>query len=64
MGKTKSQVIREAIDKVYLSATDQLSILRVLQQSAGAWRRRRSGADYTEQLRSGRLARIHLKKTS
>lgn len=37
---TKSRLIRDAIDRVYLGGPDA-SLLRALEESAGAWRRRR-----------------------
>lgn len=58
-GRTKSRLIRDAIDRVYLGTRDTDEVLRSLERSAGAWRRRESGAAYVERLRSGRLARIH-----
>ena len=57
-GRTKSRLIRDAIDRVYLT-TNHEALLRVLKRTAGAWRRREGGAAYVERLRSGRLARIH-----
>ena len=60
LGRSKSQLIREAIDKVYLGAGDRGRLERALEQSAGAWRRRRAtGADHVERMRPGRLARLH-----
>ena len=58
-GRTKSRLIREAIDRVYLGKRTAAEVLSSLEKSAGAWRRRESGAAYVERLRSGRLARIH-----
>jgi len=58
-GRTKSRLIRDAIDRVYLGEKDADEVLRSLETPAGAWRRRESGAAYVERLRSGRLARIH-----
>jgi predicted transcriptional regulator len=58
-GRTKSLLIREAIDRVYLGGRDASELLRALEASAGAWRRREDGASYVERIRSGRLARIH-----
>ncbi len=58
-GRTKSRLIRDAIDRVYLGGKGASDVLRSLERSAGAWRRRESGAAYVERLRSGRLARIH-----
>jgi predicted transcriptional regulator len=58
-GRTKSRLIRDAIDRVYLGARGASEVLRSLEESAGAWRRREGGAAYVERLRSGRLARVH-----
>jgi hypothetical protein len=58
-GRTKSRLIRDAIDRVYLGGSASAEVLRALRRSAGAWRRRESGAAYAERLRCGRLARIH-----
>src|SRR5207253_630414 len=56
-GRTRSQLIREAIDAHFHLATDADAIKRALDRSAGAWRGRRDdGAAYVERLRSGRLA--------
>jgi hypothetical protein len=59
-GKTKSQLIREAIDRTYFGGADSAKVLSALQLSAGAWRRREAGAAYVERMRSGRLARLGL----
>jgi predicted transcriptional regulator len=58
-GRTKSRLIRDAIDRVYLGGRDASELLRSLEESAGAWRRREDGAAYVERMRSGRLARLH-----
>ncbi len=63
-GRTKSQLIREAIDHVYLQGPDAAGVLRAIQKSAGGWRRRLSGADYVERLRPGRLARLHARRSA
>ena len=59
-GRSKSQLIRDAIDRAFLGARDRGRLERALDQAAGAWRRRKeSGAQYVERVRSGRLARLH-----
>jgi predicted DNA-binding protein len=59
-GRTRSQLIRDAIDRVYLGRDDVEDAERVLEETAGSWSGRRvSGRDYVERLRSGRLGRLH-----
>lgn len=60
-GRTRSQLIRDAIDSLYLHRkTPTNDVERILEETAGAWRRRgTSGADYVERLRGGRLAQLH-----
>jgi predicted DNA-binding protein len=59
-GRTRSQLIREAIDRVYLGRDDVADAERLLMETAGAWSGRRlSGEDYVERLRGGRLGRLH-----
>jgi hypothetical protein len=59
-GRTRSSLIREAIDRVFLGAGGQAELARTLEETAGAWHRRRpSGAEHVERLRPGRLARLH-----
>jgi hypothetical protein len=59
-GRTKSQLIREAIDRAYLRGGDRNRVQRALKRSAGAWRGKRpDGAAYVDRLRSGRLGRLH-----
>lgn len=60
-GRTKSQLIREAIDRTYLgSHHDREHVIAALRRAAGSWRRRKeTGAEYVERLRGGRLARLH-----
>jgi hypothetical protein len=58
-GRTKSRLIRDAIDRVYLGGKDTSKLVRALGASAGAWSRRENGAAYVEGIRSGRLSRIH-----
>jgi len=58
-GRTRSQLIREAIDKVYL-ASKRRALKEALDRSRGAWRgRREDGATTVERLRPGRLGRLH-----
>jgi predicted DNA-binding protein len=59
-GRTRSQLIREAIDAVYVHRRSASDAEHVLAETAGAWKRRRtSGAEYVERLRGGRLGRLH-----
>jgi hypothetical protein len=58
-GRTKSQLIREAIARAYLHEESPDRLLGALRASAGAWRRRVDGKRYVEGLRRGRLARLH-----
>ena len=58
-GRTRSQLIREAIDKVYL-ASKRRALREALDRSQGAWRGRRGdGAASVERLRAGRLGGLH-----
>ena len=62
-GRTRSELIREAIDRVYLGGRDTDDILANLRASAGAWgERAESGVEYVERARPGRLARLHRKR--
>lgn len=58
-GRTKSQLIREAIEARYLARPDVAEALRVLDESFGAWAgdERPGGADHVETVRPGNLAR-------
>jgi hypothetical protein len=56
-GTTKARLIREAIDAAYMRSSRQRALVDALAQSAGAWARGASGADYVERLRPGNLAR-------
>lgn len=58
-GKTKSQLVREAVERVYLEPRGGDALVAALAASHGAWRRRNSGSDYVERLRAGRLAAMH-----
>jgi len=59
-GRTRSQLIREAIEARYLAPTEQREILAALEATAGIWSdRAESGKATVERLRPGRLARIH-----
>ena len=59
-GQTRSHLIREAIDRVYLSEPSQEEVLEALDASFGAWKNRsESGEEYVERIRSGdRLAEL------
>ncbi len=59
-GRTRSQLIREAITAQYLTQTDADELSVALEATAGLWSdRTESGEAYVERLRSGRLARLH-----
>lgn len=60
-GRSKSDLIREAIDSNYLTgAAGTKALIEVLEKTAGAWKgRRETGAQYVDKLRSGRLGRLH-----
>ena len=54
-GKTRSRLIREAILERYGARSDAQAIVKVLEETAGAWRgHRETGADTIDRLRSGR----------
>ena len=58
-GRTKSQLIREAIEAQYLARPDIERALRILDETFGAWKgdERPGGAEYVEMVRPGNLAR-------
>lgn len=60
-GRSKSDLIREAIDATYLSGvSDAKTFLKVLGRTAGAWKgRSETGAEYVDKVRIGRLSRLH-----
>ncbi len=59
-GRTRSQLIREAVEATYLAAMDERDLLAALGSTAGMWADRpESGEDTVERLRRGRLARVH-----
>ena len=63
-GTDRSQLIRRAIDREYLGRArlSKADRLRIVHRAAGAWKgRTETGAQYVEQLRSGRLGRLHLR---
>jgi hypothetical protein len=57
-GHSKSELIRQAVARVYLDGADPERALRALRASAGAWRRRAGGAAYVERRRPGLGARL------
>ncbi len=58
-GRTKSQLIREAIEARYLTPQAE-DLIDVLKRTAGLWAdRAETGAEYVERMRSGRLARLY-----
>lgn len=61
-GVTQSELVRRAIDRVYLGRErlTKEDRLRIARSAAGAWSGRdETGAAYVERLRSGRLGRLH-----
>ncbi len=59
-GRTRSQLIREAITAQYLALADGDELAAALDATAGLWSdRTESGAEYVERVRDGRLARLH-----
>ena len=64
-GRTRSQLIREAIGARYLAAPDVDATLAVLASTAALWGdRTETGEQYVERVRSGRLARLHDRSAS
>ncbi len=59
-GRSKSQLIRDAVDVAYLSARrDRDAILKAIKAATGAWKgRRETGAEYVDRVRRGRLSRL------
>jgi len=58
-GRTKSQLIREAIEATYLTPQAE-DLVAVLRRTAGLWAdRAETGEAYVERMRSGRLARLY-----
>jgi metal-responsive CopG/Arc/MetJ family transcriptional regulator len=56
-GRTRSDLIREAIEQTYLSASDSDSVREALDATAGLWSdRKESGETYVERMRPGNLA--------
>ncbi|MGH7336043.1 MAG: CopG family transcriptional regulator [Myxococcota bacterium] len=63
-GRTRSQIIREAIRAHVMGATDPRDLTAVLRKTAGAWRgRRQTGAQVVARLRRGRLSALHRKRS-
>jgi len=59
-GRTRSQLIREAIGARYLTSQDEDETAAVLAETSGLWvDREETGEQYVERLRSGRLATLH-----
>jgi predicted transcriptional regulator len=60
-GRTRSQLIREAIEATYVDRRSAKSIEAALVDTAGAWRRsgRETGAAWVERRRGRRLSRLH-----
>lgn len=59
-GRTRSQLIREAITAQYLASADTAALAQALDDSSGLWAdRTETGEAYVDRVRSGRLARFH-----
>ena len=59
-GRTRSDLIREAIEQTYLSASDADALRDALDATNGLWSDRdESGEAYVERIRSGHLAELH-----
>lgn len=59
-GRSKAQLIREAIDRAYLGAGDLASVRSAIEETAGSWARAESGRALVERVRrSGRLRQLH-----
>jgi predicted DNA-binding protein len=57
-GRTRSQLIREAITAQYLAGSDPDAATAALEATAGLWAdRTETGAAYVRRIRSGRLER-------
>ncbi len=64
-GVSQSELVRRAIDRVYLGqdARSRDERLAIVDKAAGAWTgRSETGAEYVERMRSGRLARMHRRR--
>lgn len=57
-GRTRSQLIREAIEAHYRTDVGREAVLDALRETAGAWQDHEAGAVAVERLRDGRLARL------
>lgn len=58
-GRTRSQLIREAIEARYMPAGSGRT-LEVLERTAGLWAdRNETGEQYVDRIRSGRLERLY-----
>ncbi len=58
-GRSRSQLIRAAIDQVYLGESSEHAVA-VLENTAGTWHNRREdGARYVGRLRRARLSRVY-----
>jgi predicted DNA-binding protein len=59
-GRTRSQLIREAIEARYMEAMDKDERQAVLADTAGLWSDRgETGEEYVERARPGRLGELH-----
>lgn len=62
-GRSRSQLIREAIAGQYARGVGSEGLAEVLRKTAGCWRgTRASGATLVARLRRGRLAKLHARQ--
>ncbi len=66
LGRTRSDLIRQAIERVYVAEPRRDELLAAIDASFGAWRDRgETGEAYVDRIRSGRrLARLHDRRGS
>ncbi len=61
-GRTRSQLIREAVEATYLTSMDEEGLMAALGSTGGLWSDRVETGEVTvERRRPGRLARLHEK---
>ena len=59
-GRSRSDLIREAIEARYLTSSDLDATVAALDGTAGIWAdRAESGEAYVERMRDGRLSKLH-----
>ncbi len=56
-GRSKSQLIRDAVDEKYVKRKDKAALIAAIKASAGAWGPGENGEAYVERMRPGRFAK-------